>query len=200
MTYIQPPLPYALDALTPNFSKETLEYHYGKHHLAYYDNLNRLIESSETQSLQGMTLEALIKTSSPGALFNNAGQAWNHDFFWQCLTPDQDKHALPTELESALNESFGSLETFRENFTKAAIAQFGSGWAWLVKDADGQLSIETTSNAETPLQMGKTCLLTCDVWEHAYYIDYRNRRPDYLAAFWEIVNWHFVYENFKSME
>lgn len=199
MQHIQPALPYVQDALVPILSEEAMEYHYGKHHLAYYDKLNTLIEASEDETLHSLTLEEIVKTAPPGVLFNNAGQAWNHNFYWECLTPESDKQSLPVELESAIGASFGSIEAFKEEFMQAAIGQFGSGWAWLVKDEEENLSIETTSNAETPLRTGKSCLLTCDVWEHAYYIDYRNRRPDYLTAFWDIVNWQFVYDNFNSM-
>lgn len=198
MQHTLPALPYALNALAPTLSAETLEFHYHKHHQAYFDKLNALLADPQHQQFQSLSLEEIIKKASPGAIFNNAGQAWNHTFYWQCLTPESIKNKCNNELEVAITEAFGSLEKFKTQFNTAAANQFGSGWAWLAKDKTGQLSIETTSNAETPLQKGKICLLTCDVWEHAYYIDYRNRRPDYLAAFWEIVNWQFVYDNFKA--
>jgi Fe-Mn family superoxide dismutase len=195
MQHTLPPLPYALDALAPTLSAETLEFHYHKHHKAYFDKLNLLLNDITNAKFQSLNLEEIVKQASPGAVFNNAGQAWNHTFYWHCLTPEAAKNECPEALEREIKQNFGSLEAFKTQFSTAAANQFGSGWAWLVKNKEGQLSIETTSNAETPLQHGKTCLLTCDVWEHAYYIDYRNRRPDYLAAFWEIVNWQFVHDN-----
>ncbi len=184
MKHELPPLPYDLEALAPIISKETLEYHYGKHHKAYVDKLNELIPNTAFETL---SLENIIKEAPKGPIFNNAAQVWNHTFYWQCMTPERAK----------ICKSFGSFSKFKENFTKAAIAQFGSGWAWLIKDGQG-LKIETTSNALTPLRESKPCLLTCDVWEHAYYIDYRNARPKYLEKFWDIVNWDFVAENFEN--
>ena len=189
MTFTLPALPYAMDALSPYISKETLEYHYGKHHNAYVVNLNKLTADTPFAAL---SLEEVIKQSS-GGIFNNAAQVWNHTFYWHCLSPNGGGE--PTgALASALISTFGSFEAFKEQFTQTAITTFGSGWAWLVKDQQGQLKIISTSNAATPMTEGYTALLTCDVWEHAYYIDYRNARPDYLGAFWKLVNWTFVAE------
>lgn len=191
MAFELPPLPYAMDALAPKMSKETLEYHYGKHHKAYVDNLNKLVPGTE---FEGQNLESIIKKSS-GGIFNNAAQVWNHTFFWNCLSPKGG--GQPTgALADAINKSFGSFDAFKEKFSDTSIKQFGSGWGWLVKNKEGQLEIVSTSNAGNPMTDGKTPLLTCDVWEHAYYIDYRNKRPDFLAAFWGLVNWNFVSENF----
>lgn len=187
-----PPLPYAMDALAPHISKETLEYHYGKHHQTYATNLNKLIAGTEWESL---SLDEIIKQSQ-GGIFNNAAQVWNHTFYWHCLSPQGGGE--PTgKLAQALLQSFGSIEAFKEKFTQTAITTFGSGWAWLVQGMDGQLSIESTSNAATPLTQNQNALLTCDVWEHAYYIDYRNARPDYLQAFWALVNWDFASNNMR---
>ena len=186
-----PALPYELNALEPHISKETLEYHYGKHHNTYVVNLNKLIEGTEQAS---SSLEDIIKNSS-GGLFNNAAQVWNHTFYWHCLSPNGG--GKPTgELLAAIEKSFGSFDEFKAQFSQCAITTFGSGWAWLVKKADGSLALESTSNAATPLTNSElTPLLTCDVWEHAYYIDYRNARPNYLEAFWNLVNWEFVAQN-----
>lgn len=193
MAFTLPPLPYAIDALTPHISAETLEYHYGKHHSTYVNNLNKLIEGTE---FANMSLEAVIKKSN-GGIFNNAAQVWNHSFYWECLSPNGGGE--PTgELMKAINNAFGSFAEFKQQFTQTAIATFGSGWAWLVQDNQGQLQITSTSNAGTPMTADVTALLTCDVWEHAYYIDYRNSRPNYLEAFWSLVNWKFVAENFKA--
>lgn len=189
MTFQLPELPYALDALAPHISKETLEYHYGKHHQTYVTNLNNLIAGTEFANL---SLEDIILKSS-GGIFNNAAQVWNHTFYWHCLTPNQ--HAPNQRLTQALEASFGSIEAFKEQFSKAAIGTFGSGWAWLVKNAEGSLAIISTSNAATPMTSGQTALLTCDVWEHAYYIDYRNARATYVEQFWQLVNWEFVAKN-----
>ncbi|MEY3183191.1 MAG: hypothetical protein RLZ35_1176 [Pseudomonadota bacterium] len=183
-----PPLPYELNALEPYISRETLEYHYGKHHQAYVTNLNNLLAD---HALKNETLETIVKKSE-GPIFNNAAQVWNHTFYWHCLS--EKHHQQPKgELLKAIEASFGSYASFQEQFTKLAIGTFGSGWAWLVKDASGKLSLLSTSNAATPLtQANLKPLLTCDVWEHAYYIDYRNARPKYLDAFWNLVNWSFV--------
>lgn len=187
MTHQLPPLPYAMDALEPHISKETLEFHYGKHHKTYVDKLNGLIPGTE---FENMSLEDTIKKSS-GGMFNNAAQIWNHSFYWNCLSPQGSSE--PTgALADAINKTFGSFEAFKEQFTTAAINTFGAGWAWLVKNADGSLEIISTSNAATPMTEDKTAMLTCDVWEHAYYIDYRNSRPNYLEHFWQLVNWEFV--------
>ncbi|MBF0213425.1 MAG: superoxide dismutase [Fe] [Magnetococcales bacterium] len=193
MSFQLPALPYAQNALEPHISAETLEFHYGKHHQTYVTNLNKLIEGTENQ---GKSLEEIIKGSS-GGLFNNAAQVWNHSFYWNCLTPGGG--GAPTgALADAINAKFGSFESFKEKFTNTAIGTFGSGWAWLVKNADGSLDLMSTSNAATPMTEGKTALLTCDVWEHAYYIDFRNARPKYVEAFWNLVNWEFVAQNFAA--
>ena len=192
MEHKLPELPYARAALAPHISAETIEYHYGKHHQAYVDNINRLIQGTEFEQ---MSLEDIIQKAS-GGIFNNAAQVWNHTFHWNSLTPGGG--AEPSgELASAVTKSFGSFAEFKEKFTNAAVTLFGSGWAWLVKGSDGSLAIETTSNAGTPLKDGKKAVLTCDVWEHAYYIDYRNARAKYLEAFWELVNWDFATKNLK---
>lgn len=191
MTHTLPPLPYALDALAPTISKETLEYHYGKHHQTYVNNLNNLIQGTE---FADMSLEDTIRKSS-GGIFNNAAQVWNHTFYWHCLSP---KGGEPSgALADALIKKFGSIDTFKKQFSQAAITVFGSGWAWLVKNSDGSLEIVQTSNAGTPMQQNKKALLTCDVWEHAYYIDYRNARPSYVENFWKLAHWDFVADNFK---
>lgn len=187
MTFILPELPYAKNALEPHISSETLEFHYGKHHQAYVNNLNKLIPGTEFES---MPLEEIIKLAK-GGIFNNAAQVWNHTFYWHCLSPNGGGEPQG-KLSEAINKYFGSFASFKEQFTQAAITTFGSGWAWLVQDADGALKIISTSNAGTPMTEGLTALLTCDVWEHAYYIDYRNARPDYVSAFWALVNWEFV--------
>jgi len=182
-----------MNALEPHMSEETLEYHYGKHHQTYVTNLNNLTEGTEDAS---KSLEDLIKTAS-GGLFNNAAQVWNHTFFWHCLTPEStpEPHG---DLLSAICGAFGSFDDFKIAFTDTAIKTFGSGWAWLVQDHEGKLSIVSTSNAENPMKQGLKPLLTCDVWEHAYYIDYRNARPKYLEAFWSLVNWGFVSEQWQG--
>jgi superoxide dismutase, Fe-Mn family len=187
-----PKLPYALDALQPHISQETLEYHYGKHHQTYVTNLNNLLPNTE---FEGKSLEDIIKKSS-GGVFNNAAQIWNHTFYWHCLSP-KGGHEPTGKLADLINKHFGSFVVFKENFTKTAIATFGSGWAWLVKNPDGSLAITSTSNAGTPMTENKTAALTCDVWEHAYYIDYRNARAKYVEAFWNLVNWEFVASNLE---
>ena len=193
MKHELPKLPYDMNALAPHISAETLEYHYGKHHKTYVDNLNKLITDTE---FADMSLEDVIKKSS-GGMFNNAAQIWNHTFYWHCLSPDGGG-APKGALAQAIDKAFGSFDEFKQKFTTTAVTTFGSGWAWLVKNADGSLAIQSTSNAATPLTEGKTPLLTCDVWEHAYYIDYRNKRPDYVGAFWNLVNWHYVSEQLGS--
>ncbi|RUR11583.1 superoxide dismutase [Legionella septentrionalis] len=190
MTFTLPKLPYEKNALAPHISEETLEYHYGKHHQAYVNNLNKLIENTNFAT---MNLEDIIKQSS-GGVFNNAAQVWNHTFYWHCMSPNGGGEPQG-QLADAINKCFGSFAKFKEQFSQAAIATFGSGWAWLVKDKDNQLKIISTSNAGTPMTEGLTALLTCDVWEHAYYIDYRNARPNYVDAFWNVVNWDFVNKN-----
>ena len=193
MTHELPALPYAKDALQPHISAETLEYHHGKHHQAYVTNLNNLIPGTE---FAGMSLEDIIMKSS-GGIFNNAAQVWNHTFYWSCLSPNGG--GVPSgALADAINAKWGSFDAFKEAFTKAAIGTFGSGWAWLVKNAAGELEIVSTSNAATPMTSGQKALMTCDVWEHAYYVDYRNARPKYVEAFWNLVNWQFVSANFAA--
>jgi len=193
MTFKLPELPYAMDALEPHISKETLEYHYGKHHQAYVTNLNNLTKGTEFESAD---LEEVVKKSS-GGIFNNAAQVWNHTFYWNCLAPNAG--GTPSgALAQAINDKWGSFDEFKTAFNTAAAGNFGSGWTWLVKKADGSVDIVNTSNADTPLTGDDKPLLTCDVWEHAYYIDYRNARPQYLDKFWNLVNWKFVEENFGS--
>lgn len=189
-----PPLPYELNALEPYISRETLEYHYGKHHKAYVTKLNTLIPGTEYEQL---SLEEIIRKSGSGPIFNNAAQVWNHTFYWHCLNHSgggEPKGALA----EAIQRDFGSFQAFKEQFTKTSIDTFGSGWGWLVKNPAGKLEIISKSNAGTPLTDDKKALLTCDVWEHAYYIDYRNERPKYLEAFWNLVNWEFVTQNFQA--
>ena len=194
MAFELPPLPYAKDALEPHISQETLEYHYGKHHQTYVDKLNGLVPGTE---YEGKALEDIIKTSS-GKVFNNSAQIWNHTFYWHCLSPQGGGEPTGAVAE-AINAAFGSFEAFKEEFNTNAANNFGSGWTWLVKKSDGSVAIANTSNAGTPLtDESATPLLTVDVWEHAYYIDYRNSRPNYLAAFWKLVNWDFVNENFNK--
>lgn len=190
MEHKLPPLPFKDDALEPVISKETLDYHHGKHHQAYVTNLNKLIEGTE---FEAMTLEEIIKKSS-GGVFNNAAQVFNHTFYWNCLSPEGGGEP-EGDLAQAIDEAFGSFDEFKEKFSATAVGTFGSGWAWLVKDQDGKLEIISTGNAGTPLTEDKTPLLTCDVWEHAYYIDYRNARPAYVGKFWDLVNWDFVASN-----
>ena len=189
-TFTLPDLPYAHDALAPYISKETMEYHHDKHHLAYVTNLNNLIKGTEFET---KTLEEIVKGSfgkNPG-IFNNAGQHYNHTHFWQWLKPNGGG-AIPARLEKALVESFGSVDKFKEAFIQAGVTQFGSGWSWLSVDG-GKLVVSKTANGENPLVTGATPILGVDVWEHAYYIDYRNRRPDYLKAFVEqLINWEYV--------
>ena len=190
MAFTLPPLPYALDALAPTISKETLEFHYGKHHQAYVTNLNNLVPGTEFESA---SLEDIVKKAS-GGIFNNAAQVWNHTFYWHCLSPNGGGE--PTgKLLTAINAKWGSVAAFKEAFNKSAAGNFGSGWTWLVKKADGSLDIVNTSNAATPLTTSDVALLTCDVWEHAYYIDYRNARPKYLESYWNLVNWDFAAKN-----
>lgn len=191
MEHKLPQLPYAKDALAPHISAETLEFHHGKHHNAYVTKLNGLIKGTE---FENSSLEDIIKKAPAGGLFNNAAQVWNHTFYWNCLTPNGGGE--PTgKVAEAINKAFGSFAAFQEKFTATAIGTFGSGWAWLVNNSDGSLEIVSTSNAATPLTDGKIPLLTCDVWEHAYYVDYRNARPKYVEAFWHLVNWKFVEQN-----
>lgn len=193
MTFSLPELPYDRKALAPHISEETLDFHYGKHHLAYVNNLNKLIEGTD---LATQSLEEIIKTSS-GGIFNNAAQVWNHTFYWNSLSPNGGGEPTGALLE-AINNAFGSFSAFKEAFSKAATTHFASGWAWLTKDAQGKLEISSTANAGTPMTEGKNALLTCDVWEHAYYVDTRNDRAKYVGNFWELVNWDFVAKNLSS--
>ena len=192
MQHELPPLPFAPDALAPHMSRETLEYHHGKHHQAYVNNLNNLIKGTE---FEAMPLEDIIKKSS-GGVFNNGAQVWNHTFFWNCLKPNgggEPKGALA----AAINAKWGSFAAFKEAFHKSAVGNFGSGWTWLVKKADGSVDIVNTSNAATPLTSADKALLTVDVWEHAYYVDFRNRRPDFVTTFLDkLANWDFAEKNF----
>ena len=187
MTHQLPPLPYPKDALVPVLSQETLEFHYGKHHQAYVDNLNKLIVGTPfaDQPLEQIMLKA------QGGMFNNAAQVWNHTFYWNCLKPKGGGDPAGN-LAAAINSTFGSIANFKQQFTQAAVTLFGSGWAWLVKKPDAKLAIVQTTNAGNPMTAGDKPLLTCDVWEHAYYIDYRNARPAYVDAFWKLVDWKAV--------
>lgn len=188
MTFKLPPLPYEMDALEPHISKETLEYHYGKHHQAYINNLNKLVEGTE---FANSTLEQIIMHAE-GGIFNNAAQVWNHTFYWHSLSPNGGEEATG-EIAKLIKEQFGSFDHFKQAFTQSATTLFGSGWTWLVKNHNsGTLAIVNTSNAENPMKNGDIPLLTCDVWEHAYYIDVRNARPKYLENFWNIINWDFA--------
>ena len=194
MAFELPALPYAKDALAPHISAETLEFHHGKHHKTYVDKLNGLIPGTE---FEGKSLEDIIKSSS-GGVFNNAAQIWNHTFYWHCLSPNGGGAATGAVAE-AINKAFGSFDKFKEDFTNSAINNFGSSWTWLVKKADGSVAIVNTSNAATPLtDASVTPILTVDLWEHAYYIDYRNVRPTYMNAFWALVNWEFVNANYSK--
>jgi Fe-Mn family superoxide dismutase len=191
MTHELPALPYAQDALEPVISSETIDYHYGKHHAAYVTNLNNLVEGTE---FENATLEEII-LKSDGGIFNNGAQVWNHTFYWNGLSPEGGGE--PTgALEEAISGAFGSFEEFKAAFVNSAATNFGSGWTWLVKNPDGSLEIVNTSNAANPLRDGKKPLLTIDVWEHAYYVDYRNARPKYLQEIWNIINWEFVASNY----
>jgi len=195
MKHELPQLPYAMNALEPHISQETLEFHHGKHHQAYVNKLNELIPGTEFENLP---LEDIIRKSS-GGLFNQAAQVWNHTFYWNCLSPNGGGDPSG-ELADAIKRDFGSVEDFKKQFTDKTIANFASGWGWLVKDkGTGKLSIVETDDAETPVtNASQLPLMTCDIWEHAYYIDYRNARPKYMDAFWKLVNWDFVAENFKQ--
>jgi len=193
MAFELPALPYAQDALAPHISAETLDFHHGKHHKAYVDKLNTLVPGS---AFEGKSLEEVIKTAPAGPVFNNAAQIWNHTFYWHCLSPNGG--GAPTgKVGEAIIKAFGSFDKFKEDFTNSAINNFGSSWTWLVKKADGSVAIVNTSNAGTPLtDASVTPLLTIDLWEHAYYIDFRNARPKYIEAFWGLVNWEFANKNF----
>lgn len=193
MAFELPVLPYEKNALAPHISEETLEFHYGKHHNTYVVKLNGLIKDTEFAS---KSLEDIIKLSS-GGIFNNAAQIWNHTFYWNSLSPNGGGEPQG-ELAKAIDHAFGSFQSFKEAFNEKAVNNFGSSWTWLIKNAEGAVEIVNTSNATTPLtEPGQTPLLTCDLWEHAYYIDYRNVRPSYLEAFWKLVNWEFAAKNFS---
>lgn len=190
-TFKLPQLPYALDALEPHVSKQTLEFHYGKHHQAYVTNLNKLVVGTP---FENATLETIVKEAD-GGIFNNGAQVWNHTFYFESFSPKGG--GVPGgELAKAINASFGSFDAFKEAFSAAAATLFGSGWAWLVKTPDGKLEIVKESNAGNPLRAGLHPILTCDVWEHAYYLDKQNKRPDYIASFWEVVDWKVVEKRF----
>lgn len=192
MAFELPALPYKKNALEPHISAETLEYHYGKHHQTYVTNLNNLVAGTD---MANMSLEEVVRHSD-GGVFNNAAQVWNHTFYWHCLSPNGGGE--PTgALADAIQAKWGSFAAFKEAFTTSAVTNFGSSWTWLVKKADGSLDIVNTSNAQTPLtQEGITPVMTVDLWEHAYYIDYRNARPNYMTAFWSLINWEFAAKNF----
>ncbi len=193
MLYELPNLPFEKTSLAPFISEETIEFHYGKHHQAYVNNLNKLVDGTE---YEGKSLEEIIKTAE-GGIFNNAAQIFNHSFYWHCLSPKGG--GVPSSmLGEAINSEFGSLVEFKEKFSNSAATLLGSGWCWLVKTEAGKLAIKTTANAGCPVRDGDIPLLTCDVWEHAYYIDYRNARPEYIKTFWELVNWEFVVRKFEG--
>ncbi len=190
MAFELPALPFEKNALAPHISEETLEYHYGKHHNTYVVNLNNLVAGTD---FENMSLESIIQKSE-GGIFNNAAQVWNHTFYWNCLSPNGGGEPTGT-IADAITSTFGSFDKFKEEFSAACVTNFGSGWTWLVKNSSGALEIVKTSNAGCPLTDGQTPVMTCDVWEHAYYIDYRNARPNYVGAFWNLVNWDFVNSN-----
>ncbi len=193
MSFELPNLPYEKNALEPHISAETLEFHHGKHHATYVNKLNEMVPGTE---FEGKSLEDIIMKAS-GGIFNQAAQVWNHTFYWNCMGPNAGGE--PTgDVADAINKAFGSFAEFKEKFAASAAGNFGSGWTWLVKNSDGSVEIVNTSNAANPMTDGKTPLLTCDVWEHAYYIDYRNARPKYVEAFWNLVNWDFVAKNFAG--
>lgn len=189
-----PDLPYAMDALEPAMSKETLEYHYGKHHASYVKKLNGFIGEDPVAE---NSIEDIILNAPEGAVFNNAAQVWNHTFFWNCMSPEGGG-APEGPLAEAVDKTFGSFDQFKEKFKSAAASHFGSGWVWLVKSNDGKLQVISTPNAQNPMREGATPLLTCDVWEHAFYIDYRNDKGKYVDNFWSVVDWDFVAKNFKE--
>jgi Fe-Mn family superoxide dismutase len=193
MAFELPNLPYAIDALAPHISKETLEFHHGKHHATYVTNLNNLIKGGK---FENATVVEIMKDAGPGGLFNNAAQHFNHSFYWTSLSPKGGGQPSG-KLADAIKKACGDFDAFKKKFTETAVTHFGSGWAWLVQNADGSLAVEATHDADSPVVRGKTPLLTCDVWEHAYYIDYRNARAKYLEAFWNIVNWEFASTNLK---
>ena len=191
--HVLPKLKYELSALSPLISIETMDFHYNKHHAAYVSNLNKFILGTEFENL---SLEDIVRICKDAKIFNNAGQVWNHNFYWESLSPEGGKDPKGALLQ-AINNSFGSVELFKKDFSQSALNVFGSGWTWLV-DKNGKLEIINTSNAETPLQKNEKCLLALDVWEHAYYIDYRNNRSKYVDIFWDIVNWDFAQKNLEK--
>ena len=194
MAITLPALPYADDALDPHITAHTISFHYGKHHAAYVNNLNGLIDGTD---LADASLEEIIDAADPGGLYNNAAQVWNHTFYWESMSPNGGG-APGGDLAAAIDSSFGSYDAFREQFTADAVGNFGSGWTWLVKEGDG-VAIVKTDDADTPIKHGQTPLLTIDVWEHAYYLDYQNARPAYVAAFLDhLVNWDFAAANFAA--
>ena len=187
MAFSLPPLPYEMNALEPHISSETLEFHYGKHHQTYVNNLNGLVEGTDNAS---KSLEEIIM-SSDGGLFNNAAQVWNHTFYWNCMGPNGGGNPTGSAAD-AINQAFGSFDNFKDQFSKSAATNFGSGWTWLVKNSSGTLEIQNTSNAGCPMTSGNKAVLTIDVWEHAYYVDKRNARPAYIESWWNLVNWDYV--------
>ena len=187
-----PKLPYEINALEPHISQKTLEFHYGKHHAGYVTNLNKLIAGTP---FENKSLDEIVKTSQ-GGMFNNAAQVWNHTFYWNCMTPNPKKAQPTGKLMDAIVRDFGSFDAFKEKFINACVTLFGSGWAWLVADKTGKLSIVQTSNAQTPLTEGLKPLLVCDVWEHAYYLDYQNLRANYVNEFWSLINWEYVEKSY----
>ncbi len=193
MAFELPPLPYAMDALKPYISAETLEYHHGKHHAAYVKKANELVAKSK---FANASLEEILKTAEPGPLFNNVEQHYNHSFYWKSLAPKAGGEPQGP-IADAIKKAFGDFASFKEKFSKAAGEHFGSGWAWLVQNSSGALEVISTHDAGCPIRQGQTPIITCDVWEHAYYIDYRNERPKYVDAFWNLVNWEFANKNLK---
>ena len=187
MAFSLPPLPYEMNALEPHISSETLEFHYGKHHQTYVNNLNGLVEGTDNAS---KSLEEIIM-SSDGGLFNNAAQVWNHTFYWNCMGPNGGGNPTGSTAD-AINQTFGSFDNFKDQFSKSAATNFGSGWTWLVKNSSGTVEIQNTSNAGCPMTSGNKAVLTIDVWEHAYYVDKRNARPAYIESWWNLVNWDYV--------
>ena len=193
MSVLLPPLPYSTKTLSPYISEQTLEFHYRKHHKGYVDKLNAQIEG---QALDKASLKEIV-LNSQGGLFNLSAQAWNHEFYWNSLcAPSQS--VIPGELKNVLEKNFGSIDEFKSQFTRESLTHFGSGWSWLVRDRAGTLKVISTHDADTPIAHDLTALLTCDVWEHAYYLDYQNNRGKYLEGFWSIVNWEFAYKNYSS--
>ncbi|MDX1654366.1 MAG: superoxide dismutase [Candidatus Competibacteraceae bacterium] len=194
MAFELPDLPYPKTGLEPHISAETLEFHHGKHHKTYVDKLNSMIPGTEYEN---MSLEEIVKKAGPGGLFNQAAQVWNHTFYWNCMGP-QGGGQPSGALADAISKAFGSFEDFKKQFNEKGAGNFGSGWTWLVKNDDGSVEIVNTDDADTPVAHGRKPILTADVWEHAYYIDYRNARPKYLEAFWNVVNWDYVSQQYNS--